>query len=98
SPDCPYCKEQLEILETIVPEIQGHACRLINITPVLPAELIGYSPCIEWVEDKAGDLRNLFKVSGYPTLFVLGDDSKIVQIIPGVHEDFKSLILASIFR
>jgi hypothetical protein len=98
SPDCPHCKEQLKVLDTIIPEIKSSACRFINITPFLSSELVAYSPSMEWVEDKVGDLSSLFNVPGYPTLFVVGSDSKIVQIIPGVHEDLKNLILASLFR
>lgn len=89
SPDCLHCKDQLKILDTIIPKINSQTCRFINITPFLPSEFISYPSLMEWVEDKTGDLQTLFKVSGYPTLFVVGTDGKIVQIIPGLQEDLK---------
>ena len=94
SPDCPHCEEQLKILDTIIPQIKNGACRFINITPFLPTELISYSSSFEWIEDRAGDLQRLFRVSGYPTLFVVGTEGNIVQIIVGVQEDLKSLYRA----
>lgn len=96
--DCQHCKDQLLSLNSIIPQIKKSACRFLNIAPILPKDVLEYSPDIEWIEDKSGDLRRLFKVSGYPTLFVIGADSKIVQIIPGVDEDLKSLVLASLSK
>jgi hypothetical protein len=96
--DCPHCKDQLLILSAILPKIRDSACRFINIAPILSTELLDYSPSVEWVEDKSGDLRKLFNVSGYPILFVIGADYRIVQIIPGLNEDLKSLVLESLFK
>ncbi len=98
SPDCSHCKEQLLTLSAIIPQIRESACRFINIAPILPKGALEYPSDIEWVEDKSGALRKLFGVSGYPTLFVIGANSKIVQIVPGVDKDLKSLVLASLFR
>jgi thiol-disulfide isomerase/thioredoxin len=96
--DCPHCEEQLLSLSPIIPQIKEKACRFVNIAPLLPKDVLQYLPGIEWVEDKSGKLRELFRVTGYPTLFVIGADSKIIQIIPGVDENLKSLVLASLSK
>jgi thiol-disulfide isomerase/thioredoxin len=92
--DCPYCKEQLQLLNTIILELDSQAYRFINITPMLPSNLTQYSSRMEWIEDKPEALLNLFQVSGYPTLFVVGTDGKIVQIIPGVPMQLKREMLS----
>jgi thiol-disulfide isomerase/thioredoxin len=96
SPDCPYCKEQLPVLNKIAAQLAGNSYRFINISPAVPADLIQRAPAAEWVEDKAGKLRELFQVSGYPTLFVVGSDGKITRVFPGVSEKFESDLRASL--
>ncbi len=81
APDCPYCKEQLQILNSIIP---SSSQRFINVSPNVTPELIQSSPQAEWVEDTNSQLFNLFKVSGYPTLFVVDSSGKITQVIAGV--------------
>jgi thiol-disulfide isomerase/thioredoxin len=95
SPHCPHCKEQLLILNTVAEELVNSSFRLINISPALSPELIQNSAVMEWVEDKEDHLRKLFKVSGYPTLFVMGSDGKIVQILLGVPDQLKNDLLTS---
>lgn len=92
SPTCPYCKEQQQILNEMMPELSKRSYRVINITPNLPSEMDQCPPHVEWVEDKEGNLRNLFQVSGYPTLFV-GIDDKIAKIILGVPDKFKAYLI-----
>lgn len=96
SPGCSHCKEQLEVLNTAAEQMDSH--RFINVSSVLSDELVQHSPAAEWVEDKEGDLRKLFKVSGYPTLFVVGADGKIVQIISGVPEQLKAYLITSLVK
>lgn len=89
-PGCPYCLEQLPILNSIATQLNTRTYRVINVTPSLDADLSKLSPSTEWIEDKEGILRKLFKVMGYPTIMVIGQDGKIIQTIPGVPEDLKS--------
>jgi thioredoxin-related protein len=97
SPDCPYCKEQMVILDSVREQVSQKTCRFINVTPFLKTELMQRSSAgIEWVEDKQGELRNLFKISVYPTLFVVGQDGKIVLIIPGVPDQLKTDLLTAL--
>jgi thiol-disulfide isomerase/thioredoxin len=96
SPGCPYCQDQLPILESVAAQYAGGPYRFINISPALPPELIQQAPTAEWFEDQKGQLRELFKVSGYPTLFVIRTDGKIMQVIPGVPQDLKSILISSI--
>ena len=93
SPNCPYCKEQLLILDEIAAQLANSAYSFIHISPLLTPDLIQQSTAIEWIEDKEGQLRELFKVSGYPTLFVVGSDNKIRQVISGVPLDLKTSLL-----
>jgi hypothetical protein len=93
SPNCPYCKEQLEILSAIEKDLTIGPYRLANISPAVSAELMQLLPLAEWIEDKNGSLRDRFHVSGYPTLFVVGIDGKIGQIISGVPDHLASTLM-----
>jgi thiol-disulfide isomerase/thioredoxin len=98
SPDCPYCKEQLSVLYAVVAQLESGSCRFINVSPSLSSEMIQQSTAIEWVEDKEGKLRELFKVSGYPTMFVVGTDGKIKLVIPGVPDQLHSYLLTNLSK
>ncbi len=86
SADCPYCKEQLAILGK---QFEGSSFRIFNVSPELSDELISGFSSAEWIEDTEGSLRKQFKVSGYPTLFVVGVDGKISRVIAGVSDELK---------
>lgn len=88
TPGCVFCKEQLAILS----KSASNAFRFINVSPTLPSDLIEQLPTAEWVEDKEGLLRTLFKVEGYPTLFVLGDHDKVIEVIPGVSDQLNTFL------
>jgi thiol-disulfide isomerase/thioredoxin len=90
SPNCPYCTEQLSIIGSVATQWDPHSYRFINISPSLPSELIVQAINTEWFVDHDGKLRELFQVSGYPTLFVATSDGKIAQIISGVPSDLKN--------
>ena len=96
SPDCQYCKEQLPIINAVAAEFASGPYRFINVSPSLPNELVQHYPATEWVEDKEIKLRQLFKVSGYPTMFVVGAEGKILQVIPGVPEQLETYLLSSL--
>lgn len=98
SPDCPYCKEQLPYFNCVSTQLAAGSYRFINISPGLPPELIQYSPDTEWVEDIEGSIRKLFKVSGFPTLFVIGTDGKIAHVISGVPEELETSLLAHLTK
>jgi thioredoxin-related protein len=98
SSDCPYCRQQLLVLNEIMSQIRASSYRFINIATELPKEVLDYSPGMEWVEDKTAILFKLFRVSGYPTLFVIGADSKMIQIVAGVEDDLKNIVLTTIFK
>lgn len=93
SPHCPYCKEQLSILNETFIQLANDSYRLINISPLLTPDLVEQALATEWFEDKEGKLRELFKVTGYPTLFLVGKDGKILQIISGVSNELKTSLL-----
>lgn len=96
SSDCPYCKEQLPVLEAVATELASSSYRFVNVSPTVSSELIQHSSVIEWVEDKEGYLRELFKVTGFPTLFVIGTEGKILQVIYGVPDQLKHQLLTSL--
>lgn len=98
SPNCPFCLEQLAILNSIAPQLTNDSFHLINVSSILPSDLDQYSHTLEWVDDKDGKLRELFKVLGYPTMFILGLDGKIAEIIPAVPEHLKTHLLRSLTR
>lgn len=98
SPDCPHCKEQLQVLNTVADQLSDNSYRFVNISSALSSELLHSSPSAEWVEDKEGNLRKLFKISGYPTLVMIGADGKVTQVISGVPEQLKVNIMTNLGR
>jgi thiol-disulfide isomerase/thioredoxin len=96
--DCPYCKEQLPAVEAAATQLVRGSYRFINVSPSLSPELIQRSPTSEWVEDKTGKLRQLFHVSGFPTMFVVGSNGRIDQIFTGVPEKLKETLLTLLIK
>lgn len=86
SPNCPFCKEQLTAVGAAMQQFKQ---RIINVSPQLSKDLVQYAPNADWVEDKGGDLLKLFRVAGFPTMFVVGSDGKIAQVMQGVPEEMK---------
>ncbi len=98
SPGCPYCEEQLHVLNAVATELASGSYRFINVSPMLPPELVQNAPATEWIEDRGGKLRALYQVSGYPTLFVVGKGGKIAQVIPGVPQQLEAYLLTSLVK
>lgn len=96
SPDCPHCKEQLEMVNAALNERRDPSYRFINVASHLSLELIHYAPTAEWIEDKEGHLGALFQVTVYPTLFAIGDDGNIAEIFLGSSDQLK-VYLSKIF-
>lgn len=97
APDCPFCKEQIQILNAVASSLKGtKSCRIVHISPSLPSHLVQLSPEQEWVEDKDRQLRALFKVEGYPMMYVVNAEGKISQIVRGVPEELQSYLLENI--
>ncbi len=95
SPGCSHCIEQLAIINSIAEELVTGNRRFINICTSLPSNLLEQSPVIEWYLDKDEEVGDLFKISTYPTLFLIGSDGKIERVISGIPNDFKATLLAS---
>jgi thiol-disulfide isomerase/thioredoxin len=96
APNCPYCKEQLTLLTSMAPQLAADSIRLINVSPILPADRDRYAASFEWAEDRDGQIGNAFKIAGYPTLFVVGADGKIAAILPGVPAQLKERLLGNL--
>lgn len=82
TPDCPFCEEQLRVLR------QMDLKDWVNITPVLSPEIAARAPQSDWIEDTGSELAKKFKVRGYPTLFIAGNQGTIAQMILGVPDSF----------
>lgn len=87
--DCSHCKEQMQILTASAAQV-SEFYKIINVSPKLPVDLSHYSPAMEWVEDRKGELGELFGVAAYPTLFMIGEEGKVVRVIPGVPEQLQA--------
>jgi hypothetical protein len=70
----------------------------VNVTPALTSDLKEKAPDTEWIEDRGDRLRKLFEVNGTPTLFVIGNDSKIAHIIAGVPDQFEAELRTSLVK
>ena len=58
--------------------------------------MIQHSPLCEWVEDREGSLQKLFGIQGFPTLYVVGSDSRILRVISGVSDHLKEDLFQSL--
>jgi len=96
TPNCPYCQDQLPILDAFAATLTNTPYRFINISSYLSPELTQLSSKTEWVEDKEGSLREIFKVAGYPTLFVIGSDNTIKKVVPGVPQHLQADLLSQL--
>ena len=96
SPKCPHCEEQLPILNRTAVHLGNGNYRIVNVCPQLVPELEKLAPNTEWVEDGGNQLRDLFQVSGTPTLFVLGSDGKISEVILGVPDELEAKLRTSL--
>lgn len=98
SPNCPYCKDQLPILNAVANVFSKGPYRFVNITPVVYSELVEKAPECEWYDDHAGQMHSLFKVTTYPTLFIVKKGGEIAEIISGVPDDLKKHLLSTLFK
>lgn len=96
--NCPYCNQQLPILNAVATQLTPHSYQFINVSSALTDDLTQRASFTEWVEDKEGDLHHLFKVKAYPTTFIIGNDGKIRQVILGVPENLETHLLTSILK
>ncbi len=96
SPECPFCKQQLPVIESVASKMPGRSYRYINVSPALSAALIKRSPTAEWIEDGDGQLRQLFHVTGFPTMFVLKENGKIADVVSGVPDTLKDTLLTNL--
>ena len=93
APNCGYCKRQIPEVEKMRTEYEKKGIRFVNI-----ASTMGKSPYtpdrvkavmktlgsnIELAQDPSNAIKGLFKVSGFPTLFVVGRDGKIRHVDVG---------------
>lgn len=93
---CPYCNQQLPILNAVATQLDLNSYQFINVSSTLTDDLIQRASSTEWVEDKQGYLHHLFKVKAYPTTFIIGNDGKIRQVLLGVPENLETNLLTSI--
>lgn len=95
---CPYCNQQLPILNAVATQLAPNSYQFINVSSILTDDLIQRASSTEWVEDKQGDLHHLFKVKAYPTTFIIGNDGKIRQVFLGVPENLETNLLTSLLK
>lgn len=91
--NCPYCNQQLPILDTVATQLDHNHYRFINVSSALTDDLTQRAPSTEWVEDKKDDLHHLFEVKAYPTTYIIGNDGKIRQVILGVPENLETSLI-----
>lgn len=77
APNCPYCKEQAAVLEELMPELKRASWEYV---------------LVDTSSAQGEDLRRLFGIRGYPTLFVIEDDGVIEELLPGVPEGLKETL------
>ena len=93
APNCGYCKRQIPEVEKIRAEYEKKGIRFVNIastmgkTPYTPdrvkAVMKTLGSNIELAQDPSNAIKGIFKVSGFPTLFVVGRDGKIRHVNVG---------------
>ncbi|MGA8164333.1 MAG: TlpA disulfide reductase family protein [Waddliaceae bacterium] len=89
SDSCPYCREQILLLDKIAGEFDSKNLRFVNVSRQVISELQDLGPRLEWVEDSQEDLFMLFGVNGYPSLVLIDSKGVVVGAKEGVHGDFE---------
>lgn len=95
-PECPYCEELFQKLHPFTEQLVNSSCRIIHISEQLSPEMIEHSPLCEWVEDREGVMQKLFGIQGFPTLYVVGSDGRILRVISGVSDRLKEDLFQSL--
>lgn len=95
TPNCRYCQEQLVVLQAVVEEFKMDHIPIINVIPDQPHVIMENFSSLKWLSDETGELRKLFKISGFPTLIVVGNNGRILEVLPGINDQFKNYLIDS---
>ena len=81
APDCPFCFKQVPLVEMIRSEYEPQGIRFVNISLTMKKHYTAkeasdifarFGSRVELARDETESIGDLFKVSGYPTLSILG--------------------------
>ena len=96
SEDCPFCKRQIPIVNTVAKQLERDSYRFIHIAPNLTDEFIEQAPDVEWIEDREGFLHQEFQILAHPTLFVIDSEGKIAKIISGIPKQLEEAVFSTL--
>jgi tetratricopeptide (TPR) repeat protein len=94
--DCPYCLKQVPLVERIREEYEPKGVRFVNVVQHLIKEYTTEEAAdvftqlgsrIELANGQPDDVKNLFKVAGYPSLCILDRSGTVKHAVIGAHSD-----------
>lgn len=83
SSNCPYCREQLPMIDSLAAEYRERGFRFVSISPKAAPDLHALGAHLEWAEDTEGELAQQFGVQGYPTLILINPEGRVVKTWAG---------------
>lgn len=101
APNCGFCKRQLPQVESARKEFEQYGIRFVNVSQTMQKEFsaeeaVGqYSANgseLEVAIDPGNRTGQRFKATSYPTLFVIGPDGMVRQVIVGAKPNMKELL------
>jgi thiol-disulfide isomerase/thioredoxin len=92
APNCGFCKKQVPRVETVQKEFDGKPVRFVNVVMTMGKEFsqeeaLAILKETGWTEEVARDPKNevgrMFRVSGFPTMSVVGKNGKVQAVHVG---------------
>lgn len=102
APNCGFCKKQMPMVESVRKEYEAKGVRFINVNQKMGTKVFtpadaeqvfkGVGSGLEFAFDTDNQFGRNFKVSGFPTLFVINKEGKITQVHGGAKPDIANLL------
>jgi len=99
APNCGYCKRQLPLVEKLRAAYEDRGVRFVNVREVMGVEfsleqteealaLLGVD--LELALDAGNQVGALFRVTGFPTLFLVDKEGTVKDVVIGARQDLET--------
>ncbi len=101
APNCGFCKRQIPLVEKARQVYEDRGIRFVNVTETMgrqftpeetQAVLEGLDSRIEIAFDPGNRVGRYYKVTGFPTLFVVDNKGKIRQVTVGAKKNLDEML------
>lgn len=93
SSHCPYCKEQLEILNRLATTWTEQGFGFVAISRQIPDELMARAPTLNWVQDPDAAFQHQLGITGFPSMIIVDRASRAVTSLAGMPGDFEATLV-----